>query len=78
MATYAMGSNPGTSPNSNTFTSDIGSVTRLATSAPFARYLTEEIFESSAMVQSGLIATDGRLNNITGVTAELPFFAPLN
>ena len=78
MATYAMGSNPGTSPNSNTFTSDIGSVTRLATSAPFARYLTEEIFESSAMVQSGLIATDGRLNNITGVTCELPFFAPLN
>ena len=78
MATYAMGANPGTSPNANTFTSDIGSLTRLATSAPFRRYLTEEIFESSAMVQSGLIATDARLNNITGVTVELPFFAPLN
>ena len=75
---YALGANPGTSPNSNTFTSDIGSLTRLATSAPFARYLTEEIFERSAMVQSGLLATDSRLNNITGTTVELPFFAPLN
>ena len=78
MASYALGANPGTSPNSNTFTSDIGSLTRLATSAPFARYLTEEIFERSAMVQSGLLATDARLNNITGVTVELPFFRPLN
>ena len=78
MATYAMGLNPGTLPNKNTFTSDIGSATRLVTSAPFARYLTEEIFERSAMVQSGLLATDARLNNITGVTVELPFFAPLN
>lgn len=26
------------------------------------------------MIQSGLIATDARLNNITGVLAELPFF----
>lgn len=75
---YALGANPGTSPNANTFTPDIGSITRLATSAPFARYLTEAIFESSAMVQSGLIATDARLNNITGVIAELPFFSPLN
>ena len=78
MATYAMGLNPGTAPNANTFTSDIGSATRLVTSAPFARYLTEEIFERSAMVQSGLLATDARLNNVTGVTVELPFFAPLN
>ena len=75
---YALGANPGTSPNSNTFTSDIGSLTRLATSAPFSRYLVEEIFERSAMVQSGLLATDSRLNGITGVVAELPFFAPLN
>ena len=30
-----------------TFTSDIGSITRLATSAPFARYLQEEIFQQS-------------------------------
>jgi len=26
------------------------------------------------MIQSGLIATDSRLNNITGVLVELPFF----
>ncbi|MBP04324.1 MAG: hypothetical protein CMA72_06025 [Euryarchaeota archaeon] len=75
---YALGANPGTAPNSNTFTSDIGSLTRLATSGVFSKYLQEEIFESSAMVQSGLIQTDSRLNNITGVIAELPFFAPLN
>ena len=56
----------------------IGSATRLATSAPFARYLTEEIYESSLMVQSGLLQTDARLNNITGVIVEMPFFAPLN
>ena len=70
--------NFGTAPNASTFTSDIGSVTRLATSAPFARYLTEEIYESSLMVQSGLLQTDARLNNITGVIVEMPFFAPLN
>ena len=40
--------NWGTSPNANTFTSDIDSATRLATSAPFAKYLTEEIFQKSA------------------------------
>ena len=61
----------------STFTSDIGSVTRLATSAPFGRYLTEQIIENSAMIQSGLIQTDARLNNITGVLAELPFFDQL-
>ena len=71
--------NFGTAPNASTFTSDIGSATRLATSAPFARrYLTEEIYESSLMVQSGLLQTDARLNNITGVIVEMPFFAPLN
>ena len=75
---YALGANPGTAPNANTFTSDIGSATRLVTSAPFSAYLQEEIFERSDMVQSGMIATDARLNNIMGVVAELPFFAPLN
>ena len=75
---YALGANPGTSPNANTFTSDIGSSSRLATSGEFSSYLTEQIFESSAMVQSGLLATDARLNNVTGVLCELPFFAPLN
>ena len=38
-----------------TFTVDIGSATRLATSAPFARYLTELIYEKSLMVQSGIL-----------------------
>ena len=74
---HASGANWGTSPNASVFTSDIGSATRLATSAPFARYLTEQIVENSAMIQSGLIQTDQRLNNITGVLAELPFFDQL-
>ena len=76
---HASGANWGTTPNGkSTFTTaDIGSVTRLATSAPFSRYLTEQIVENSAMIQSGLIQTDARLNNITGVLAELPFFDQL-
>lgn len=77
---HAAGSNWGTSPNASTFTTGatgIGSATRLATSAPFASYLTEQIIENSAMIQSGLIQTDARLNNITGVLAELPFFDAL-
>ena len=78
MAGFASGANWGTSPNASTFTSDIGSVTRLATSAPFSRYLTEQIVENSAMIQSGLIQTDARLNNVTGVLAELPFFDQLD
>ena len=78
MAGFASGANWGTAPNASTFTSDIGSVTRLATSAPFGRYLTEQIIENSAMIQSGLIQTDARLNNVTGVLAELPFFDQLD
>ena len=74
---HASGANWGTYPNGSTFTENIGSVTRLATSAPFSRYLTEQIVENSAMIQSGLIQTDARLNNITGVLAELPFFDQL-
>ena len=62
----------------STFTSDIGSVTRLATSAPFQRYLTEEIFQQSAFYTSGILQTNGLLNNITGTRVEVPFFAPLN
>jgi len=68
----------GTSPNASTFTSDIGSATRLATSAPFYRYLTESIFQQSAFVQSGILATDSRMNNLSGVRVELPFFNPLD
>jgi hypothetical protein len=78
MAGFASGANWGTAPNASVFTSDIGSVTRLATSAPFARYLTEQLIENSAMIQSGLIQTDARLNNVTGVLAELPFFDQLD
>ena len=66
--------NSGTSPNASTFTSDIDSATRLATSAPFAAYLTEEIFQKSAFIQSGVVQLDSRLNNITGTRVELPFF----
>ena len=61
-----------------TFTSDIGSITRLATSAPFGRYLQEEIFQQSAFYTSGILAADARLNNTVGTRVELPFFAPLN
>ena len=78
MAGFASGANWGTTPNASTFTSDIGSISRLATSAPFSRYLTEQIVENSAMIQSGLIQTDARLNNVTGVLAELPFFDQLD
>ena len=60
--------------NASTFTSDIDSATRLATSAPFAKYLTEEIFQQSAFIQSGVVQLDSRLNNITGTRVELPFF----
>lgn len=77
MAGFASGLNWGKAPNASTFTSDVGSATRLATSGTFARYLTEQIVENSAMIQSGLIQTDARLNNITGVLVELPFFDQL-
>jgi hypothetical protein len=62
----------------STFTSDIGSITRLATSAPFQRYLQEEIFQQSEFYTSGILATNPALNNLTGTRVELPFFAPLN
>lgn len=77
MAGFASGKNWGTTPDKATFTSDIGSATRLATSGAFARYLTEQIVENSAMIQSGLIQTDSRLNGITGVIWECPFFDQL-
>ena len=79
MAGFASGLNWGSgSPDNASFTSDIGSATRLATSGSFSRYLTEQIVENSAMIQSGLIATDARLNNVTGVLVELPFFDQLD
>ena len=78
MAGFASGKNWGTTPDASSFTSDIGSATRLATSAAFGRYLTDQIIENSLMIQSGLIATDSRLNGVTGVLVELPFFDSLN
>nr|BAR36035.1 phage capsid protein [uncultured Mediterranean phage uvMED] len=75
---FASGKNWGTAPDQSTFTSDVGSATRLATSGSFTRYLTEQIVENSAMIQAGLIATDARLNNVTGVLVELPFFDQLD
>ena len=57
-----------------TFISDIGSITRLATSAPFGRYLQEEIFQRSAFYTSGILGADARLNNTIGTRVELPFF----
>jgi hypothetical protein len=62
----------------STFTSDIGSVTRLATSAPFQRYLTEEIFQNSSFVTSGILSPSPLLSGVQGTRVEVPFFAPLN
>ena len=64
--------------NNSTFTKDVGSATRLVTSGEFAGYLQQEIYERSAMIQSGLLQQDARLSNIQGVIAEMPFAAPLN
>jgi hypothetical protein len=62
----------------STFTSDIGSVTRLATSAPFGRYLSEEIFQRSAFVRSGVLGLSAGLSNTVGSRIEAPFFDPIN
>ena len=70
--------NAGTNPNQSVFTSDIGSLTRLATSAPFQKYLIEEIFQKSAFVQSGILAPEARLSNTIGTRIEVPFFDPLD
>ena len=60
------------------FTSDIGSITRLATSAPFRGYLTEAIFQNSAFYTSGILEASPLLSNVVGTRVEAPFFAPLN
>jgi hypothetical protein len=64
--------------NNSTFTKDVASATKLLTSGAFGIDLQQEIYERSAMIQSGLLQTDARLNGITGVIAEMPFAAPLN
>lgn len=61
-----------------TFASDVLSVTRAATSAPFAKYLAEEIYERSAFIKSGALATNSVLNNTTGTRIEVPIFRSLN
>lgn len=62
----------------STFASDVTSATRLATSAPFARYLQEEIFLRSAFIRSGVMRRDPRLQTTVGTRIEVPFFDPIN
>nr|BAR35289.1 phage capsid protein [uncultured Mediterranean phage uvMED] len=70
--------NLGTTPNESVFTKDVASATKLVTSGSFSTDLQQEIYERSALIQSGLLAQDARLNNIQGVICEMPFAAPLN
>ena len=63
--------------NDSVFTTDLASATRIATSAPFAKYLTEQIWENSVFVASGILGLDSRLNGITGTRVEIPFHSPL-
>ena len=73
----AVNYNWGTSPDKSVFGSaapdGIASATRLATSGTFARYLAEDLYERCLLVQSGVLATDSRLNGITGTRIEMPF-----
>lgn len=61
-----------------TFQADVASLTRLATSAPFAQYLQEQIFLQSRMIRSGIIATSTEMSATTGTRIEVPFFDPIN
>jgi hypothetical protein len=61
-----------------TFAGDVTSLTRLATSAPFAQYLQEQIFLQSRMIRSGIMARNAGLDATTGVRIEAPFFDPIN
>ena len=74
----AVNHNWGTSPDASVLGSaqpaGIASPTRLATSAPFARYLAEELYERCLFVKSGVLARDSRLTNITGTRCEMPMF----
>jgi len=62
----------------STFLGDIGSATRLATSAPFRRYLQEAIYEKSDFIKSGVLRRDPRLQATIGTRIEAPFFDPIN
>ena len=74
----AVNYNWGTNPDASVFGSaqpdGIASPTRLATSAPFARYLAEDLYERCLFVKSGVLARDTRLTNITGTRVEMPMF----
>lgn len=61
-----------------TFAGDVASLTRLATSAPFAQYLQEQIFLQSRMIRSGLMARNAGLVATVGTRIEAPFFDPLD
>lgn len=61
-----------------TFAGDVASLTRLATSAPFAQYLQEQIFLQSRMIRSGIMARNEGLVATTGTRIEAPFFDPLD
>lgn len=61
-----------------TFAGDVGSLTRLATSAPFAQYMQEQIFLQSRMLRSGLMARNAGLTATTGTRIEAPFFDPID
>lgn len=61
-----------------TFASDVASLTRLATSAPFAQYLQEQIFLQSRMLRSGIMARNAGLTATTGTRVEAPFFDPID
>ena len=74
----AVNYNWGTSPDASVFGSaqpdGIASPTRLATSAPFARYLAEDLHEKCLFVQIAISQPITRLTNITGTQIEMPFF----
>ena len=61
-----------------TFSADVGSLTRLATSAPFAQYLQEQIFLQSRMLRAGIMARNEDLSATSGVRIEAPFFDPID
>lgn len=61
-----------------TFAGDVASLTRLATSAPFAQYLQEQIFLQSRMIRSGIMARNEGLVATVGTRIEAPFFDPLD
>lgn len=61
-----------------TFQGDVASLTRLATSAPFAQYLQEQIFLQSRMIRSGIMQRNAGLTATTGTRIEAPFFDPIN